>query len=265
MNHLAQARPLAASTQTQALNALVFLNRDVLNQPLGDMPGLRRIRRRHCVPTVLTQEEVRHVLGPMTGTTKLMAQLMDRADLRVTECVTLRFKDVDFGAKAITFRSGKGSKDRTTLLPEQLTSSLQQHMVRIASLHRRDVAHGSGFAPLPDTLWRKCPSATGSLAWQFVFPSALQPPWGEDGKLARSHASDPTVQRAFREALHAARIQKHASVHTPRHSFATYLPAAGTDIRTIQRLLGHRSLQTTMIYTHALAATRGVQSPLDAL
>ena len=265
LNHLAQSRQVAASTQTQALNALVFLYRDVLNQPLGDMPGPRRIQRRYRVPAVLTQEEVRHVLGAMTGTTKLMAQLMYGAGLRVTECVTLRFKDVDFGAKSITLRSGKGGKDRTTILPEQLASPLQQHMVRVASLHRRDVAHGNGLAPLPDALWRKYPSASRSLAWQFVFPSALQRPWGEDGRLARWHASDSTVQRAFREALHAAGVQKHASVHTLRHSFATHLLAAGTDIRTIQLLLGHRSLQTTMIYTHALEATREVRSPLDAL
>ena len=265
LNHLATARHVAASTQTQALNAVVFLYRDVLGRPLPDMPGLRRVQRGYRVPVVLTREEVRKILGLMHGTTKLMAELMYGAGLRVNECVTLRFKDIDFGAKTISVRSGKGGKDRTTLLPAQLASPLQQQLTRVLALHRRDLARGAGLAPLPDALWRKYPQASRSLAWQFVFPSSVQRPWGPKRELARWHASDSTVQRAFRDAKETADVRKHASVHTLRHSFATHLLATGTDIRTIQLLLGHRSLQTTMIYTHVIESTRGVRSPLDAL
>jgi len=187
------------------------------------------------------------------------------AGLRVNECVTLRVKDIDLGARTITVRSGKGGKERTTVLPEQLHSPLQQHLVRVATLHKEDLSRGSGLAPLPDALARKYPSASSSLAWQYVFPSAVQRPWGESGKLARWHASDSTIQRAFKQALERAEVRKHASVHTLRHSFATHLLASGTDIRTIQLLLGHRNLQTTMIYTHVVEVTRTVKSPLDSL
>jgi site-specific recombinase XerD len=199
LNHLATARQVSASTQNQALNALVFLYRDVLDQQLGEMPRLRRVQRRHRVPVILTREEVRRVLQGMTGTTKLMAELIYGAGLRVTECVTLRIKDIDFGAKTISVRNGKGGKDRTTMLPEQLVSPLQQYLLRVLALHRRDLARGTGLAPLPDALWRKHPSASRSVAWQFVFPSALQRPWGSDGRLARWHASD-SAERSDKSA-----------------------------------------------------------------
>lgn len=193
-----------------------------------------------------------------------MAQLIYGAGLRVNECVTLRFKDVDLGRGQINVRSAKGNKDRTTVLAARLTSALQQHLLRVASQHKRDVLSGSGFAPLPNALDRKYPNASRSLPWQFVFPSSVQRPDAQ-GRLVRWHASESTVQRAFKVALHRAEIQKHASVHTLRHSFATHLLAAGTDIRTIQLLLGHRHLETTMIYTHVEQATRNVISPLDQL
>lgn len=265
LNHLAVDRKVAASTQSQALNALVFLYSDVLEKPLPPMVGLKRVQHRHTIPVVLTQEEVRAVLNQMQGTPKLMAQVLYGAGLRVAECVTLRVKDLDFGSKAISVRSGKGSKDRTTILPEQLISLLQQHLIKVASLHKEDVLRGAGFAPLPGGLDRKFPNASKSFAWQYVFPSAVLRPWGETGRLMRWHASDSTVQRAFRQALKIAAIHKHASVHTLRHSFATHLLATGTDIRTIQLLLGHNNLQTTMIYTHVLEATRLVKSPFDRL
>lgn len=265
LNHLAVARQVAASTQTQALNALVFLYESVLDQPLGNLGGLKRVQKRYRVPVVLTPAEVRSILALMKGTTKLMAELMYGAGLRVNECVTLRVKDIDLSARTLTVRDGKGGKDRTTVLPEQLQSPLQQHLLRVAALHRRDTTHGGGLAPLPSALARKYPSASSSLTWQFVFPSSAQRPWGESGRLARWHTSDSTVQRAFRAALQLAAIPKQASVHTLRHSFATHLLAAGTDIRTIQLLLGHRSLQTTMIYTHVIEVTRRVTSPLDRL
>jgi integron integrase len=256
---------VAASTQSQALNALLFLYQEVLGKEVGHLAGLKRIQRKHRVPVVLTDAEVRSVLNMMKGSPKLMADIMYGCGLRVFECVTLRVKDIDFGAGSITVRSGKGAKDRTTLLPATLVSSLQQHRARIAVLHKNDCLRGAGFAPMPDALYRKYPKASRLFAWQFVFPSSTTRHWPVNGAKVRWHTSDSTVQRAFRAALAMADVQKHATVHTLRHSFATHLLAVGTDIRTIQLLLGYRSLQTTMIYTHVVEATRNVQSPLDRL
>jgi integron integrase len=265
LNDLAVSRKVAASTQTQALNAIVFLYESVIAQPLGSMTGLKRVQARHRVPVVLTTEEVKRVLDLMQGTPRLMAEVMYGAGLRVHECVTLRVKDIDFGARVITVRAGKGGKDRTTVLPEQLHSPLQQHLLRVAALHKEDLSKGGGLVPLPNAIDRKYPSASASFPWQFAFPSAVLRPWGESGRHARWHTSDSSVQRPFRRALQLAGIHKHASVHTLRHSFATHLLSSGTDIRTIQLLLGHRNLQTTMIYTHVMEVTRKVTSPLDRL
>lgn len=247
------------------MNALVFLYDAVLGQPLGVMTGLRRVQPRYRVPVVLTTDEVKRILDLMEGTPRLMAEVMYGAGLRVNECVTLRIKDIDFGARVITVRSGKGGKDRSTVLPEQLIRPLQQHLLRVAALHQEDLAKGAGLAPLPNAIHRKYPSASASLAWQFVFPSSVLRPWGESGRRVRWHTSDSSVQRPFRAALQRAGVLKHASVHTLRHSFATHLLSSGTDIRTIQLLLGHRNLQTTMIYTHVVEVTRTVKSPLDRL
>lgn len=265
LNHLAVDRRVSASTQSQALNAIVFLYDSVLEAPLGEIANLQRVQRRQRVPVVLTIEEVGRALAKMTGTPRLMAELIYGAGLRVTECVTLRVKDIDFGARSITVRDGKGGKDRTTMLPASLASSLQAHLLRVAALHSEDRLRGGGFAPMPEALARKYPSASGSWAWQYAFPSAAQRTDAGSGRMLRWHTSDSTVQRAFHAAIKAAAIHKHASVHTLRHSFATHLLGSGTDIRTIQLLLGHRSLQTTMIYTHVLQATRLVTSPLDAM
>jgi integron integrase len=243
----------------------MFLYQEVLRKEVGRLAGLKRIQRRYRVPVVLSRDEVRQVLSEMHGTPKLMAQVMYGCGLRVFECVTLRVKDIDFGTPSITVRSGKGAKDRTTVLPQQLVAPLQQHLMRVATLHKNDSLRGAGHAPLPGALFRKYPSASGLLAWQFVFPSSVTRIWPAINKEVRWHASDSTVQRAFRTALGLAGIHKHASVHTLRHAFATHLLASGTDIRTIQLLLGHRNLQTTMIYTHVLEATRKVTSPLDTL
>ena len=265
LNHLAVNRHVAASTQSQALNAIVFLYDGVLGTPLGQMTALKRVQHRQRVPVVLTREEVRGVLAMMNGTCRLMVELMYGSGLRVHECVTLRVKDIDLASHTVSVRNSKGSKDRTTVLPAMLSSPMQQHLLRIAALHRDDRAQGAGLAPMPDALERKYPSASASLPWQFVFPSSVLRPWGTSGRMVRWHASDSTVQRAFKQAITRAGVQKHASVHCLRHSFATELLANGTDIRTIQLLLGHRSLQTTMIYTHVLQVTRGVTSPLDRL
>ena len=265
LNYLAVERQVAASTQSQALNALAFLYSAILDKPLPRLAGLKRVQQRYRVPVVLTRDEVRAILAQMHGTTKLMVEVLYSAGLRVTECVTLRVKDIDFGTLTISVRNSKGGKERTTVLSELLHPALQQHLIRVATLHKQDVLSGAGFAPLPGALERKYPSASQSFAWQFVFPSAVKRPWGEMGRMARWHASDSTIQRAFRQAMKLAGVNKHASVHTLRHSFATHLLAGGTDIRTIQLLLGHRSLKTTMIYTHVLQAIRQVKSPYDQL
>lgn len=265
LNHLATVRRVSASTQSQAFNALVFLYGDVLGQALGQMTHLKRVQRRIRVPVVLTQDEVKATLAQMQGTTRLMAELIYGAGLRIHECVTLRIKDIDLTSRAVSVRNSKGSKDRTTVLPARLVSPLQQHLLRIAALHRDDLAKGAGLAPMPDALDRKYPSASASLAWQYAFPSASLRPWGSSGRQVRWHTSDSTIQRAFKQAIERAGVTKQASIHCLRHSFATHLLAAGTDVRTIQLLLGHRSLQTTMIYTHVLQAPRSVTSPFDAL
>jgi integron integrase len=265
LNHLATERNISASTQSIALNAIVFLYNAVLEKPLGNMQGLKRIQQRHRVPVVLSVEEVRSLLTHMYGTCQLMAQLIYGAGLRVSECIGLRVKDIDFNSKTLNVRDSKGSKDRTTLLPDQLIAPLQRHLLKVAQLHTSDIAKGGGFAAMPDALYRKYPSASRSFAWQFVFPSKLLRPWHHGTQLVRWHMADTTIQRAFKKALSQAEINKHASIHTLRHSFATHLLSAGTDIRTIQLLLGHRSLQTTMIYTHVIEVTKSVTSPLDRL
>jgi integron integrase len=265
VNHLAVQRKLSASSQTQALNAIVFLYRDVLVVPLGVMNGLNRVQQRKRIPVVMTAKEVSAVLSQMSGTTLLMAQLMYGSGLRVEECCTLRVKDIDFGSSVVNVRDGKGGKDRTTVLSSRLQQDLQAHLVRVAQLHADDRNRGAGLAPLPGALERKYPKASETFAWQFVFPSSVCRPWGQSGRLARWHVSPSTIQRAFRQAAVRAGILKHATVHTLRHSFATHLLASGTDIRTIQLLLGHRNLQTTMLYTHVLEVTKSVNSPLDSL
>jgi integron integrase len=265
LNHLAVERHVSASTQTQALNALVFLYRDVLESPLKEMNGLNRVQQRQRVPVVMTPGKVSAVLAQMSGSTALMARLMFGSGLRVEECCTLRIKDIDFTSSNVSVRDGKGGKDRTTVLPVSLKADLQAHLMRVAQLHADDRNRGAGLAPLPNALERKYPKASESLAWQFVFPSSVCRPWGQSGRLARWHVSTSTIQKAFRQAVARAGIMKHATVHTLRHSFATQLLATGTDIRTIQLLLGHKNLQTTMLYTHVLEVTKKVASPLDAL
>lgn len=265
VNHLAALRQVSASTQSQALNGILFLYRDVLEIEVGDLVGIRRIQRRSRLPVVLTTEEVRQVLACMHGTNRLIAGLLYGAGLRITECMTLRVKDLDLHAATISVRSGKGGKDRVSILPKSSYLSLQAHLLWVASLHKRDLARGRGHAPLPNALARKYPSASRNLAWQFIFPSRVIRTCPHTGRGLRWHASESNVQRAFRSALAEARIHKHASVHTLRHSFATHLLADGVDIRKIQLLLGHRSLKTTMIYTHVHQEIRHTVSPLDRL
>ena len=265
INHLAAVRGVAASTQSQALNALLFLYRAVLEAEVGHLSGLRRVQRRERLPVVLSTDEVVSTLAQMDGVVALMAHLLYGSGLRVTECITLRVKDVDLQAGLIHIRAGKGGKDRTTLLPDRLQAQLRRQLLGVARPHKRDLVRGAGFVPLPNALERKYPSASQSLAWQFLFPSRVVRACPQTGRLLRWHASESGVQMAFKEAVRQAGITKHASVHTLRHSFATHLLASGTDIRTIQLLLGHRNLKTTMIYTHVEQAVRKTVSPLDRL
>jgi integron integrase len=265
LSHLACERKVAASTQSQALNALVFLYREVLRLALPDLGGLVRARRPRRLPVVLSREEVRSLLAHLDGDAWLVAALLYGSGLRLQEAVTLRVKDVDFEAGEIRLRRGKGQKDRVTPLPAALRERLPLHLEGVRALHAADRSAGFGAVTLPDALSRKYPAAPGEWAWQWVFPARRRYRDVAAGTERRHHLHETVVQRAVKRAVHAAGIAKPASCHTLRHSFATHLLATGHDIRTIQELLGHRSVQTTMIYTHVLnRGGLGVRSPLDS-
>lgn len=265
LNYLVKKRRLSASSQSQALSALIFLYKHVLELELPWLDNLVRAKRKKFLPTVLSVNEVRNIFTHMSGTTKLMAELIYGAGLRVNECTQLRIKDIDFELKTINIRDGKGGKDRTTLLPQKLIQPLQSHLMKVMGLHKDDRLKGAGFAPLPGALYKKYPKAAQSIGWQFVFPSLKIRRWPPTGQSVRWHCSASTPRRAFRRALSIAEIFKHATLHTLRHSFATHLLQAGTDLRTIQTLLGHSHINTTMIYTHIIRAERNTKSPLDDL
>lgn len=265
LNHLATHRRVSASTQSGALNAIVFLYRSVLNQEVADLDNLRRIKRYKTIPVVMSLKEVEATLQRMSGTTRLMAELIYGTGLRINECMTLRVKDIDFDLRSMTIRAAKGNKDRATLLPESLLTDLRNHLTKVAQLHKSDLLKGNGYAPMPNALYKKYPSASSSLAWQFVFPSTMVRPWLDTGHNARWHASPSTLRRAFKQAAIQAKIHKHVGPQTLRHSFASHLLASGTDIRTIQTLLGHKNIETTMIYTHVAPDYNSVTSPLDRM
>lgn len=265
LNYLVTQRHLSASSQSQALNALFFMYKQVLEIEPGWLDNLARVKRKQSLPTILSTNEVREVLAKMKGTPKLMAKLIYGTGMRVNECTQLRVKDIDFDIKTITIRHGKGGKDRTTLLPESLVDPLQQHLLIVMSRHTDDCLKGAGYVPLPGALYKKYPKAAQSLGWQYVFASSVIRLWPQTGQNVRWHCSASTPQRAFRLALEKTCITKHASIHTLRHCFATHLLQNGTDLRTIQILLGHRNIKTTMIYTHIIKAEQNTQSPLDRL
>lgn len=265
LNHLASRRNVSASTQSGALNAIVFLYRTVLQQELPELDNLRRIKRYKSIPVVMSTQEVSAAFARMIGTTRLIAELIYGTGMKIHECMTLRVKDIDFDLRSITVRAAKGNKDRATLLPAALIPALRNHLTKVAQLHASDVLSGNGYAPMPNALYRKYPSASRSLAWQFVFPSTVVRPWLNSEQMARWHASPSTLRRAFKRAVQQAKIHKHVGPHTLRHSFASHLLAAGTDIRTIQTLLGHKNVETTMIYTHITPDHKHVCSPFDQL
>lgn len=259
------ANNLSSSSQSQALSALVFLYQQVLEQPFEWLSTLQRPRRPQCLPNVLTVDQVRRILDQMDGCEKLMAQLIYGTGMRIGECLTLRVKDVNWAHPGIHIHGGKGAKDRMTLLPLQLIPALRRHVLRVAQQHRNDLASGFGFAPLPDALAVKYKNAAQSLNWQYLFASSVRRLSLKTQRWERWHASPTGLQRAFRQAACRARGLPHATVHTLRHCFATHLLQSGTDIRTIQELLGHSNLETTMIYTHVGPVHRNVRSPLDLL
>ena len=264
LSHLATQKNVAASTQNQALSALLFLYREVLSIELPFVDGIERAKRPARVPTVLTREEVGKVLAQLSGLHHLMASLLYGAGLRVMECVRLRVKDVDFGYHQIIVRDGKGAKDRRTLLPTTLTEPISQHLARARRLHEEDLRGGYGRVYMPYALERKYPNAATEWGWQWVFPADRLSVDPRSGQVRRHHASEDALQRAVTGAVRRAGVVKRVSCHTLRHSFATHLLEAGYDIRTIQELLGHADVQTTMIYTHVLSrGGKGVKSPAD--
>jgi integron integrase len=265
LSHLAVNRRVAVSTQNQCLNALVFLYREVIDSPLGELGSFERPQRRQRFPVVLTRVEVQRVLECAAPEYRLVLQLLYGTGMRLLEGLRLRVKDVDFSQGHIVIRDGKGAKDRVTVFPEALRESLQRHLVKVGNLHRKDLDAGLGRVYLPGALSVKFPNADRELGWQWVFPSSRIAVDPLDGVRKRHHLTETTVQRVMKEAVQAAGIVKNATCHTLRHSFATHLLENGCDIRTVQDLLGHKDVTTTQIYTHVMAKPgRGVRSPLDA-
>jgi len=266
LSHLATEGRVAASTQNQALSALLFLYRDVLQVELPWLDGVVRAKRSQRVPVVLTENEVRGLLARLDGTKWLVASLLYGTGMRLLEGLRLRVKDVDFERKEITVRDGKGAKDRRTMLSDQLLEPLGTHLAKVRALHEQDLVGGFGDVHLPFALARKYPKAGRSWPWQYVFPSGRRSADPLDGVIRRHHLDEKIIQRAVSAAGRAAGIAKPVSPHVLRHSFATHVLAAGYDIRTVQELLGHSDVSTTMIYTHVLnKGGRGVISPLDRL
>ena len=266
LTSLAVDGQVAASTQNQALSALLFLYKDVLEIDLPWLDGIVRAKRPERLPVVLTREEVRALLYGLDGVARLMACLLYGAGLRVLECCRLRVQDVDFATNQIVVRGGKGDKDRVTMLPGLIKAALAEHLAQVRAQHERDLAGGAGWVELPTALLRKYPNAGREWVWQWVFPATRLYRDRLTGQRRRHHLHESVLQRAVRAALRRASLTKRASPHTLRHSFATHLLEDGHDIRTVQELLGHRDVNTTMIYTHVLnRGPAAVRSPADRI
>jgi integron integrase len=266
LTSLATQKRVSASTQNQALAAILFLYHDVLDRKLELIQGVVRAKERIRLPVVLTRREVAAVLGRLRGTVWLMASLMYGSGLRLMECCRLRVKDLDLSRREITVRDGKGQKDRVTVIPERLLQPLKEHLRRVRLQHQDDVRRGAGYVELPYALARKYPSASRDWPWQWVYPATRTYVDPETRRRRRHHLHESVVQRAVKEAVRAADVSEPATCHTLRSAFATHLLESGYDIRTIQELLGHKDVSTTMIYTHVLnRGGRGVVSPLDPL
>lgn len=264
LSYLATEEEVAASTQNQAFAALLFLYGPVLGKDLGPIASVVRAKRPQRLPVVFTREEVRAVLARLDGTPRLIAGLLYGSGLRLMESLRLRVKDVDFGANHVIIRDGKGAKDRVAVLPQSLKAGLRTHLRVVKLQHDADLRAGYGSVYLPHALARKYPNAPTSWGWQYVFPTRQRSADPRSGEVRRHHLAESTVQKAVREAVVESGINKPGSCHTLRHSFATHLLEAGYDIRTVQELLGHKDVRTTMIYTHVLnRGGMGVRSPLD--
>lgn len=264
LSHLAVEKNVSASTQNQAFSALLFLYQQVLERKLDFIDNVQRVSRPAKLPVVFTPSEARAVLAHLKGDYRLMADLLYGSGLRLMECLRLRIKDIDFGYNNITVRDGKGLRERVALLPQQVRPPLRAHLDRVKEIHRQDLGHGGGKVYLPFALKRKYPNAERAWIWQYVFPAdkpSLDPRSGEQ---RRHHVLEKNLQNAVKLAVRAAAIKKAASCHTFRHSFATHLLESGYDIRTVQELLGHKNVATTMIYTHVLNRPGlNIRSPLD--
>lgn len=266
LSSLAVEGRVSASTQMQALSAVVYLYREVLGKEIGRLEGLVPAHQPKRLPVVLTRAEVKLVLGQMRSSAALVGALLYGGGLRLLEALQLRVKDVDFGLRQLVVREGKGARDRVTVLPQAVAPALERHLERVRQHHLRDVAAGGGRVDLPGALDRKYPAASGEWVWQWVFPATRRYVRGATGEMRRHHLHESVVQREFRAAVKRAGIVKRATCHSLRHSFATHLLEDGYDIRTVQELLGHRDVSTTMIYTHVLnRGGRGVVSPADRL
>lgn len=266
LTHLAVDGKVSASTQNQALNAVLFLYRDVLKITLPWLDGVQRVKKPMRLPVVLTRDEVKALLSGLDGTRWLIVSLIYGSGLRLTEALRLRVKDLDFHYQQLIIRDAKGQKDRVTTLPQSLVETLRNHLLRVQRLHRQDLDEGFGMVYLPDALARKYPKADREWAWQFVFPSANRSRDPRSRIVRRHHVHESAIQKAVKNAVRKAGIVKLASVHTLRHSFATHLLEDGYDIRTVQELLGHSDVSTTMIYTHVLQkGGKAALSPLDRI
>ena len=266
LNYLAIQRKVSGSTQNQALCAIIFFVKQVLEKDIGTLTGLKRAKESKNIPTVLSRAEVKKVLSYLSGVKLLVVKLLYGSGLRISEVVRLRVQDIDIDYCQLMIRNAKGNKDRYTLLPNTLLDELTLHLKKVRNLHERDKAKGWGYVPLPKALERKYTSANRSIGWQFVFPSSVTRKDSETDRVYRYHSSESTYQKAVKRAVERSKITKRATCHTFRHSFATHLLENGYDIRTVQELLGHKNVKTTMIYTHVIKkGGRGVKSPVDEL
>lgn len=264
LTYLAVHGKVAASTQNQAKSALLFLYKEVLALELPWLDNVEQSKVPKRLPVVLNRDEVQALLSRLAGTHWLVASLLYGTGMRIMECLRLRVKDVDFKRREILIRDGKGFKDRVTMLPDSLAASLEAHLAKVRGLHQTDLQQGYGAVYLPNALEKKYPTAAREWGWQYVFPSAKLSADPRSGEIRRHHVQDQSVQRAVKQATRDADLTKPATPHTLRHSFATHLLESGYDIRTVQELLGHSDVSTTMIYTHVLnKGGRGVVSPLD--
>jgi len=263
---LAVETEVSSSTQNQALAAILFFFRQVLGRPVDDLGDVIRAKKPTRLPVVLSRDEVKKILSVMKDDKRLAARLMYGTGLRLSECISLRVQDIDFDRNELLVRNGKGAKDRVTMLPESLKTPLMEHLIRVQAIHEQDKSEGFGKVPLPGSLDKKYAAASQEWGWQWVFPQDRRWKNAETGDQGRFHMDESTMQRAIHDAVLLSHIAKRASCHTLRHSFATHLIENGYDIRTVQELLGHCDVKTTMIYTHVLnKGPSGVHSPLDNL